>query len=190
MEFERPETGPETEPTEPTAPQVTPDLVRGPGFEPRSESLEHKFYRFRRRLRFWSRNTKILLVGVIVLCLGGVVFGEYGLVRIIEVKRERGRLEAEVASWKMKQRRLELEKERLANDPFTLEKMARERCGLYKPGELIFVFPDDTTAAYRSERGMLPDPTQLLAPSAMAGTGSGSAGVQPTTLLDKSPATR
>ncbi|MFZ1947473.1 MAG: septum formation initiator family protein [bacterium] len=187
MEFERPENQPEIEPT---VPQIRPELLRGPGLEPRSESLEHKFYRFRRRLRFWTRNTKILLIGVIVLCLGGIIFGEYGLVRIIEVKRERGRLEAEVAVWKMKQRRLEIEKERLTSDPFTLEKMARERCGLYKPGELIFVFPQDSSL-YRTDRGGLPDPGQILAPSAMAGTtpGPGTVGAA-TTLLDKSPATR
>jgi cell division protein FtsB len=112
----------------------------------RPEGFEQKFLRIRRELRFWTRNTKVILIGVIVLCLGGVVFGEYGLLRIIEVKRDRGRLEAEITMWKMKQRLLEDEKEKLTGDPFTIEKMARERCGLYKPGELIFVFPDDSTS--------------------------------------------
>ena len=112
----------------------------------RPERLEQKFLRIRRELRFWSRNTKVILIGVVLLCLGGVVFGEYGLLRIIEVKRDRGKLEAEITVWKMKQRLLEDEKDRLTSDPFTIEKMARERCGLYKPGELIFVFPDDTTS--------------------------------------------
>jgi cell division protein FtsB len=136
------------------------------------EDLERKFLRIRRELRFWTRNTKVILIGVVILCLGGVIFGEYGLWRIIEVKRERGRLEAEITVWQMKQRLLEEEKQRLTSDPFTLEKMARERCGYYKPGELIFVFPDDTTSVSESRRGFLLESGLLLPPSAMAGTTS------------------
>jgi cell division protein FtsB len=111
-----------------------------------SNGLEHKFLRIRRELRFWTRNTKVLLILVALLCVGGVAFGEYGLVRIIEVKREGRHLQADITLAKMHQRLLEEEKASLANDPFTLEKLARERCGFYKPGELIFVFPEDSAA--------------------------------------------
>ena len=116
------------------------------GPEAGSEKLEHKFLRIRREIRFWTRNTKVLLILVILLCLGGVAFGEYGLVRIIEVKKEGHKLEADITVWKMKHRLLEDEKQKLASDPFTLEKLARERCGFYKPGKLIFVFPEDSAA--------------------------------------------
>lgn len=119
-----------------------------PPAEQASNGLEHKFLRIRRELRFWTRNTKVLLVLVVILCIGGVAFGEYGLVRIVEVKRERRHLKSEITLAKMRMRLLEEEKAKLAGDPFTLEKIARERCGFYKPGELIFVFPEDSTAIY------------------------------------------
>jgi cell division protein FtsB len=112
----------------------------------RSNGLEHKFLRIRRELHFWTRNAKVLLILVILLCIGGMAFGEYGLVRIVEAKKERHYLEAAITTAKMNQRLLEEEKAKLANDPFTLEKLARERCGFSKPGELIFVFPEDSAA--------------------------------------------
>jgi cell division protein FtsB len=123
--------------------------------ESEPDGFEHKFLRIRRELRFWTRSTKIILAGVVIVCLGGIIFGEYGVMRMIEVKRERHRLEADITLWKMKQRLLEEEKMQLLNDPFTLEKLARERCGLYKPGELIFVFPSDTTAITSPSRSLL-----------------------------------
>ena len=144
MDFDRPDGGFDNTPPMRGIPRSERSPERSG--EPRSDGLEQKFLRIRRELRFWTRNTKVILIGVVLLCLGGVVFGEYGLLRIIEVKRDRGRLESEITEWKMKQRLLEDEKDRLTSDPFTIEKMARERCGLYKPGELIFVFPDDTTS--------------------------------------------
>ena len=114
--------------------------------KPAPNGLERKFLRIRRELHFWTRSTKVLLILVILLCVGGMAFGEYGLVRIVEVKKERHHLEAAITTAKMRQRLLEDEKIKLANDPFALEKLARERCGFCKPGELIFVFPEDSVA--------------------------------------------
>ena len=116
------------------------------GLKPAPNGLERKFLRIRREFRFWTRSTKVLLILVILLCVGGMAFGEYGLVRIVEAKKERHHLEAAITTAKMNQRLLEDEKIKLASDPFTLEKLARERCGFYKPGELIFVFPEDSAA--------------------------------------------
>ena len=124
-----------------------PRFRSDPRTEAISKGLEQKFLRIRRELHFWSRNTKVMLILVILLCLGGMAFGEYGAVRIVEVKKEKHKLEADITTWKMKQCLLEEQKQKLADDPFTLEKLARERCGYYKPGELIFVFPESDTAA-------------------------------------------
>jgi len=114
--------------------------------KPAPNGLERKFLRIRRELHFWTRSTKVLLILVILLCVGGMAFGEYGLVRIVEVKKDRHHLEAAIITAKMNQCLLQDEKAKLASDPFTLEKLARERCGFCKPGELIFVFPEDSAA--------------------------------------------
>ena len=105
-----------------------------------------RYLRVRRRLRFWTRTKKIIFFGVLTVCLVGVVFGEFGFLRILQLKREGARLEAAITSARMKQRLLEERKDKLENDPFTIEKIAREQCGLYKPGEKIFLFEyGDTT---------------------------------------------
>jgi cell division protein FtsB len=110
------------------------------------EKSDGRFLRIRREFGFWTKTTKIIFVGVLAVCLFGVVFGDYGLMRIIELRKERARLEEEITAWTMKQRILEERKDKLENDPFTVEKIARERAGLYKPGETIFLFmnPDST----------------------------------------------
>ena len=104
------------------------------------EKSDGRFLRIRRELGFWTKTTKIIFVGVLAVCLFGIVFGDYGLMRIIELRKERARLEEEITAWTMKQRILEEQKDKLENDPFTVEKLARERAGLYKPGETIFLF--------------------------------------------------
>jgi cell division protein FtsB len=142
MAFYRPDYGPNHR----SVPRPEPESGGGGGQA--GNGLEHKFLRIRRELRFWTRNTKVLLILVVILCIGGVAFGEYGLVRIVEVKRESRHLKSEITLAKMRMRLLEVEKSKLASDPFTLEKLARERCGFCKPGELIFVFPEDSTAIY------------------------------------------
>ena len=104
------------------------------------ESSDSRFLRIQRHLGFWTRPTKILLAGVLAVCLFGVVLGEYGLVRIVELRKERARLEEEITLAKMKQVLLEERKHELETDDFAVEKIARERGGMYKPGEIIFLF--------------------------------------------------
>jgi cell division protein FtsB len=104
------------------------------------EKSDGRFLRIRRELGFWTKTNRIIFAGLLVVCLFGVVFGDYGLYRIFELRKERGHLEEEITAWTMKQRILEERKDKLKNDPFTVEKIARERAGLYKPGETIFLF--------------------------------------------------
>ena len=110
------------------------------------EKLDSRFYRKRRTFPFWNRTRKLIFAGIVTVCLVGVIFGEFGFLRIIQLKREGGRLEAQIIDAKMEHRILEERKDKLENDPFTIEKIAREDCGLYKPGEKIFLFEyGDTT---------------------------------------------
>jgi cell division protein FtsB len=106
------------------------------------DKSDSRFLRIRRELGFWTRTTKIIFIAVAAVCVFGVVFGDYGLMRVIELKKDRAELEEEIISWTRKQRLLEERKAKLENDDFTIEEIARNRGGLYRPGETIFLFED------------------------------------------------
>jgi cell division protein FtsB len=110
------------------------------------ESSDSRFLRIERHLGFWSRPTKILFAAVLAVCLFGVVLGEYGFVRIIELRKERARLEEEITLAKKRGVLLEARKHELETDDFAIEEIARLRGGMYKPGEIIFLFEyEDST---------------------------------------------
>ena len=109
------------------------------------EKPDSRFLRIRRRIEFWTKRRRTIFAAVLLVCVIGVVFGEYGVLSILQLKRETGRLEAAITEAKMRQRILEERKVKLENDPLTLEKLARENCGMYKPGEKIFLFEDGDT---------------------------------------------
>jgi cell division protein FtsL len=63
----------------------------------------------------------------------------------LEVRRQRAQLRAaqdEVAKLDAENRALEAEVSALKNDPRSLEKIAREKLGLAKPGEVVVVLPE------------------------------------------------
>ncbi len=85
----------------------------------------------------------IVLIITVILCFYGVVFGDYGLLQIFHLRNEQKKLCREIEILKMKQKVLENYKLRLENDEFLIEKLARERAGLCKPGEILFVFQEE-----------------------------------------------
>jgi cell division protein FtsB len=109
------------------------------------EKTDSRFLRIRRRIEFWTRRRRTMFAAVFLVCIIGIVFGEYGLLGIFQLRREGHRLEAAITEAKVQERILEERKAKLESDPFTLEKIARENCGLYKPGEKIFIFQDGDT---------------------------------------------
>lgn len=104
-------------------------------------ALDQRFLRIRRSFG-WTRTARLTLLVTIGLCVYGVVFGDYGFMRIVELRQERAYLEKQIDLWTMKLKLLETRKDRLENDEFLIEKLIRERLGYYKPGELIFLFPE------------------------------------------------
>jgi cell division protein FtsB len=103
---------------------------------------DQRFLRIRHELGFWNRTTKIILGVVILLCVVGVVFGDYGALRIVQLRQQRVRLEADITEARIRHRLLLERKEKLESDPFTQEKLARERAGMARPGEIVFVFEE------------------------------------------------
>jgi cell division protein FtsB len=109
------------------------------------EKTDSRFLRIRRKIEFWTKRRRTVFIAVLLVCVIGLIFGEYGLLSILQLRREGTRLEAAITDAKIKQRILEERKDKLENDPLTLETLARKNCGLYKPGEKIFLFQDGDT---------------------------------------------
>ena len=77
--------------------------------------------------------------------------GDRGL---LQVRRQRAQLRAaqeEVAKLDAENRRLETEVAALKSDPAALEKTAREKLGLAKPGEVVVVLPEGWEKRVRPE---------------------------------------
>lgn len=81
-------------------------------------------------------------VAAVVLFILFAVFGERGLVQLSHVQKEQRQLE-EVA-FDLQQRNDDLRRriERLTSDDRYIERLARERLGLVKKGELVYRLPE------------------------------------------------
>ncbi|MBD3348826.1 MAG: hypothetical protein GF400_06480 [Candidatus Eisenbacteria bacterium] len=83
-----------------------------------------------------------------------VLFGDTGVVSIISMERMKSDLAAEIAELEAVRDETEELRDDLENDPWTLEKVAREEYGMIKDGE----------TCYRVEPGLSDDGEQHLGP--------------------------
>lgn len=86
------------------------------------------------------RGLVILLVGLIILIWYFTIFGEKGVIKIIELRRERDRLLADISRIEQDNERLAQEIKRLREDADYLESVARRDLGLIRENELLFIF--------------------------------------------------
>ena len=90
-------------------------------------SLEKK--KKRKKILFWS------VIGVIVLT---VVTGNYGAYQMYVIKRQKAQLVKEIEDLKKEQAQLLKERERAKTDLSYIEKVAREKYSMVKPGEHVY----------------------------------------------------
>jgi cell division protein FtsB len=88
----------------------------------------------------------LLLVGLILLVWYFSLFGEKGLIKIIQLRRERDRIIADVSRMEEENKRLQEEIKRLREDSRYLESVARRDLGLIKENEILFIFEDEAAA--------------------------------------------
>jgi len=69
-----------------------------------------------------------------------LVFGRMGLVAHLRLKDEAGRIEGEIARVETEIGVLARRVDALNRDPHTIERLARERLGMVRPGETVFLF--------------------------------------------------
>jgi len=88
----------------------------------------------RRRQNLWLRR---VLVFVMVVVLVDALFGERGLAQTIRAQQEYGQAAAALSVLKRQNAGLREEARRLAEDPATIESIAREELGLIRPDEVL-----------------------------------------------------
>jgi len=84
-----------------------------------------------------------LIVAVTVFSVFSIV-GERGFYRLGKMMKRRGTLNAHVETLQDKNTQLVYEIERLKSDPVTLEELARTELGMVRPGEIVYIFPENT----------------------------------------------
>ena len=94
---------------------------------------------------------KRFLRGVILLFVAALliifVFGDHGLFQLYKLKKERAEIQLYISQLRKNRETLSNEKNRLENDFKYIEKLAREKYRMAKPGEKVFkVLPKEKGA--------------------------------------------
>lgn len=84
----------------------------------------------------------IVLLLIILLMSIYAVFGNRGVLRIIQTREQKKNLEQQLAQLQQQQQELRLEIERLKKDKNYWEYLARTRLDMVREGELIYHLPD------------------------------------------------
>lgn len=88
-----------------------------------------------------TRRTWLIPAACLTFILFFTVFGERGLLRIYEMKREKQRIDQSVSELSAENQKLRLSIEGLRSDRHHLERIARKELGLVRPNEIIYQFP-------------------------------------------------
>ena len=96
-------------------------------------------YTFRKQLaetqRKFIRGVLILIVATLVIIF---IFGDHGLFQLYKLKQERKEVQKHITQLRENRETLIAEKNRLENDLEYIEKLAREKYRMAKPGEKVF----------------------------------------------------
>ena len=107
----------------------------------------HEPVSFRKRLLL-----TVALCAVLAL-VGRSILGDRGLFEVLRKKSSHQHLAAEVQVLRDENTSLRRQIEALRHDPLSIERIAREELGYVRPGEITFVFREDTKAQAVSNPG-------------------------------------
>ena len=71
------------------------------------------------------------------------IFGDHGLLKLYKIKNERKLIQNRIANLRAERETLKNEKNKIENDLNYIEKIAREKYKMVKPGEKIFKVIDN-----------------------------------------------
>ncbi|MFQ5667212.1 MAG: septum formation initiator family protein [Candidatus Binatia bacterium] len=89
------------------------------------------------------------VVGLILLVVAAV-FGDHGLIHLLRMRGERSELEHQAFELQQRNEHLRQRIQRLQSDDRYLERLARERLGLARQGEIIYRVRPPTPAPFPS----------------------------------------
>lgn len=91
----------------------------------------------------FQKRMYLIPAGCIVFILFFTVFGDKGLLRIHELKKDKERIEANLSETRNDNEKLKREIMALKTDRRYLESIARKDFGLVRSNEIIYQFPAD-----------------------------------------------
>lgn len=94
------------------------------------------------RSSFFRDNARYFFALLFCLLVMQDVFGAHGLMAMHRSKAQIEAIQSRLAKLDQENRDLQQRIQNLKTDPSTIEKIARDRMGLARPGELIFRLPD------------------------------------------------
>lgn len=90
-----------------------------------------------------SKMLRILGWGVALWFVVAVLFGDSGLFSIVGMRGMRSDLEGEISVLEEVKAETTERRDDLENDPWAIEKVAREECGMIKDGEIVYLLEDE-----------------------------------------------
>ncbi len=89
--------------------------------------------------------TNLLMVTIIVGCISLLLFSDRGLINLWSLKKEKLEIQNEINDLRNQIAMLEKEEDKLKFDEKYIEKIAREKFKMVKPGERVFKVTDGET---------------------------------------------
>ncbi len=92
---------------------------------------------------FERQRTKVIYLSIflcVLLYFGGVLLGNNGILKYYRLNKIKDSLISEIKNKEIENKKLRAQINSLKEDPFYIEKHAREEFGLAKPDEYIFKF--------------------------------------------------
>ena len=90
--------------------------------------------------------SSLLLIGIVLISV--FIFGDHGLFQLYTLKKEQNKIQKEIEEFRKERELLLKEKARLENDLKYIEKLAREKYRMAKPGEKVFKVIDENKQNY------------------------------------------
>ena len=87
--------------------------------------------------------TNLLMVAIIIGCVSLLLFSDRGLINLWSLKKEKLEIQNEINNLRNQIALLEKEEEKLKFDEKYIEKIAREKFKMVKPGERVFKITDE-----------------------------------------------
>lgn len=98
----------------------------------------------RRQVLSEIKRRRLIFITIAILTLSYIsiifVFGDSGLIKYIEMKGKKAKLEKEIKEIELMNVRLRKELQLLKENPFYIEKYAREEYRMARPDEYIFMY--------------------------------------------------